>query len=159
MGRISFFIKHTKNTYGLKILVYFLIGFFLSLIPRKKEIFDPVFSLFSSLIVIEIAFIAIFYSGGDGTKKAKEHEWKKFGEEKVSFYHYLLVKKYHSLIMKFIVLLLVFAINIYGISWEFKISFFKIGFEELIFSLIVYSILITLDLMLSMYYFLWGSGR
>ena len=49
--------------------------------------------------------------------------------------------------------------NIYNINWEFKISFLVINYENLVFSMIVYSILITLDLMLSMYYFLWGSGK
>ena len=108
---------------------------------------------------MEIAFIAIFYSDSTGTKKAKEYEWKKIGEEKLTFYYYLLVKNYHSLIVKFIVLILIFSMNIYNINWEFKISFLVINYENLVFSMIVYSILVTLDLMLSMYYFLWGSGK
>ena len=63
-------------------MIYFLIGFVLSLIPRENKIFNSASSLFSALIVVEIAFIAIFYSDSTGTKKAKEYEWKKIGEEK-----------------------------------------------------------------------------
>ncbi|BET14730.1 MULTISPECIES: hypothetical protein [Fusobacterium] len=159
MDKLWYFIKHAKDVYKYKILIYFLIGFVLSLIPRENKIFNSASSLFSALIVVEIAFIAIFYSDSTGTKKAKEYEWKKIGEEKLTFYYYLLVKNYHSLIVKFIVLILIFSMNIYNINWEFKISFLVINYENLVFSMIVYSILVTLDLMLSMYYFLWGSGK
>lgn len=159
MDRLWYFMKHAKDVYKYKILIYFLIGFMISLIPRENKIFSSASSLFATLIVVEIAFIAIFYSESTGTQKAKKQEWGEIGGEKLSFYYYLLVKNYHCLIMKFIVLILIFAMEVYDITWKLNKFFIKFGFEDLVFSLIIYSILITLDLMLSMYYFLWGSGR
>ncbi|PID67138.1 MAG: hypothetical protein CR959_01720 [Fusobacteriales bacterium] len=150
MNKIYFLMKHVKDIYGSKGVLKFLIpSVLISLIPRENDIFEAATSLFTALIVVEIAFVAIFYSGSEGVKKAKEKSMVNFAGEKSSFYHYLLIKNYHSLFIKFIVLFLLFLMKIYNIN--------LIGYNSFIFSLIIYSVLVTLDLMISMYYFLWGS--
>ena len=137
MKKIYFIIKHIKEIYGIKKMLFFYIpSLLISAFPRKEEIFEPAFSLFTALIVVEIAFIAIFYSGSNGVERAKNFSMNNTMNKKTNFYHYLLVKNG--------------SIKIFLMNVNF-------GYDDFIFSLIIYSIIITLDLMVSMYYFLWGN--
>lgn len=160
MKKIYFIIKHIKEIYGIKKMLFFYIpSLLISAFPRKEEIFEPAFSLFTAFIVVEIAFIAIFYSGSNGVERAKNFSINNTMNKKTNFYHYLLVKNFHSLFLKFIVLFLIFLMKIYKINGSIKIFLMNVnfGYDDFIFSLIIYSIIITLDLMVSMYYFLWGN--
>ena len=76
MTKVGFILSKVTEVYSTKFIIFntilsFSISWFYSKIIVEKS-----FNLFSSLIVIEIAYIAIFYSSGKGTQKAKQQEWK-----------------------------------------------------------------------------------
>lgn len=100
MTKVGFILSKVQEVYNK---LFFFFSFFISVLGAyffSYKIVKETFPLFSSLIVIEIAYIAIFYSGGSGTEKARNQKWKtKNGE--MNFYHYLLIKNYFSLLLRF----------------------------------------------------------
>lgn len=157
MTKVGFILCKVQEVYSKS---FFILSFFISLLVAyffSHEIVKETFSLFSSLIVIEIAYIAIFYSGGSGTKKARNQKWKtKNGE--MNFYHYLLIKNYFSLLLRFFLLASLFvAKNM--IPEEPDILIPKLKNYSIMFAafLAIFSIIVTFDLMISMFYFLWRS--
>ncbi len=159
MGRkILFLLKDIKNIYKKNIFYYFLASliFSYSISKENSKIFSSTSNLFSALLVIEIAYIAIFYSGTEGTKKAKAQEYNK--SKKISFYDYLLVKNYFSILLKFLVIFLLYIIEIYNIfNFSVSIFIFDISIYNTVIGIAFLSIIITVDLVVSMYYFLRGS--
>lgn len=159
MGRkILYLFKDVKDIYKKNIFYYFVVSLILSCSISKEngKIFSSTSDLFSSLLVIEIAYIAIFYSGTEGSKKAKAQEYSK--SKKISFYDYLLVKNYFSILLKFLVIFLLYIIEIYNIfNYSISIFIFDISVYNTVIGIAFLAIIITVDLVVSMYYFLRGS--
>lgn len=159
MIRLKYMCEHFFLVYKKKQLIFSLIISLILSLPlsiKNVSFFENTGNFFNGILVIEIAYIAIFYSGTTGTEKAKrlivDHS-KKF-----NYYHYLLVKNYFSVLTKFLVLILIYIINIYNIpNIGFKIFIFNISVYNFIQTLAVCAIITTIDLILSMYFFLWGN--
>ncbi|MDK4482054.1 hypothetical protein MWG07_12405 [Fusobacterium necrophorum] len=157
MTKVGFILSKVREVYNGS---FFFLSFFGSLFVAyffSSEIVEETFPLFSALIVIEIAYIAIFYSGGSGTEKARNQKWKiKNGE--MNFYHYLLIKNYFSLLLRFFLLALLFITkNMIPEGPDILLSKLKSYFIMITASIAIFSIIITFDLMISMFYFLWGN--
>ena len=157
MTKIGFILSIVTVVYCTNFIIFntilsFSISWFYSKIIVEKS-----FNLFSSLIVIEIAYIAIFYSSGKGTQKAKQQEWKS-KKGKINFYHYLLIKNYFSLLVRFLLLILLFiSENLLSDIDNLSISKYIEYFIKFSSFLAIFSFIITFDLMISMFYFLWGN--
>ncbi len=162
--KINMMLYDIKIAYPLKsVLIFLAIAIFFSFLSifryeekNIKEIIADTISFFSALTVIEIAFLSIFYSGNKGTEKAKKEYYN--SQEEMTYYHYLLVKNYFSIAIKFGTIFIVFISRIFNIS-ELVLNFngVIIGFYNIVYIFIILSLLITVDLVVSMYYFLWGS--
>ena len=143
MTKVGFILSKVTEVYSTKFIIF-------------NTILSFSISWFYSKIIVEKSF-AIFYSRGKGTQKAKQQEWKS-KKGKINFYHYLLIKNYFSLLMRFLLLILLFISenllsNIDNLSISKYIEYF-IKFSSF---LAIFSFIITFDLMISMFYFLWGN--
>lgn len=153
-----FFIVYKMKSIFLSILISLILS--LPLCIKKDNFLDNIGSFFNGILVIEIAYIAIFYSGTKGTERAKQliiNHHNNF-----NYYHYLLVKNYFSILIKFFVLSIIYIINIYNISnIGVEYNLFNINLYISIYNFIqmlsICAILTTMDLILSMFFFLWGN--
>lgn len=149
-----FFMVYKKKEIILSLIFALILS--LPLCITEVEFLEKTGSFFEGLLVIEIAYIAIFYSGTSGTEKAKKliiNSSKGF-----NYYHYLLIKNYFSVLIKFFVLLLIYIVTVYNVN-NFGLSYgiFNFKIYNLIQTLSICAILTTVDLILSMYFFLWGN--
>ncbi|MDX8337351.1 hypothetical protein [Candidatus Cetobacterium colombiensis] len=174
MNKVSRMIRDIRIVYGCKLFSFFGIAFMISLpsiFRTDTEVLKSIYSntvvFFTALIVIEIAFFGIFYSGSQINKEAKDKLFNK--KENMTYYQRLLVKNYHSLFIKFSTVFIAYLFQMYNIM-EFykKIKPFEnnsflldleisIGVYYLFYILSIYSIIVTLDLVTTVYYFLWRS--
>lgn len=162
MKKLRHIYKHFLLVYTKKQIFFSLIFSLILSLPlsTKEKFLENIGSFFNGLLVIEIAYIAIFYSGTKGTERAKQLILDK--SKNFNYYHYLLIKNYFSILIKFFILLLAYVITAYNIS--------NIGFKYILLGIVLHfelynliqmfticGILTTVDLILSMYFFLWGN--
>lgn len=159
MVRLKHMYRHFFIVYKKKEIIFSLIFALILSLPLNignTEFLKNITDFFQGILVIEIAYIAIFYSGTSGTEKAKKLIIN--SSRGFNYYHYLLIKNYFSILIKFFVLLLIYTVSVYNIT-DFGFSFWilNIKFYNLIQTLSICAILTTVDLILSMYFFLWGN--
>ena len=167
--KIGMIIRDMFDVYGKRIRYFILISLLFtvaaSLLATNESIkftFENTISFFSTLMVIEIAFFGIFFSGSDNNEKARKMIVNE--DEDISYYQSLLVKNFNSIFLKMINIILAYIINIFGLTtlksvilfenWNLEI---KIGFYLIFYFLFIYTIIIMTDLIVSIYFFLWKS--
>lgn len=171
MSKISTMIRDVRIVYGKRLLSFLAVAFIVTFpsvfrinTETLKSVYGNTVGFFTALIVIEIAFFGIFYSGSQINKEAKN---KLFNiEENMSYYQRLLIKNYHSIFIKFTTIFLAYLSQMYNVMelcWtygpfeKFNIPEIKLGVYYVFYMLAIYSIVVTIDLVTTVYYFLWRS--
>lgn len=174
MNNVSRMIRDVRIVYRYKILLFLGAAILISLpsifrtdTETLKSVYSNTVGFFTALIVIEIAFFGIFYSGSQINKEAKDKFFNK--KENMTYYQRLLVKNYHSIFIKFSTVFIAYLFQMYNIMEigikikPFENNYFlsnleiNLGVYYLFYMLAIYSIIITLDLVTTVYYFLWRS--
>lgn len=106
MTKVGFILSKVTEVYSTKFIIFntilsFSISWFYSKIIVEKS-----FNLFSSLIVIEIAYIAIFILVEKGLKKLSNKNGKV--KRKNKLLSLFIDKNYFSLLVRFLLLILLF---------------------------------------------------
>ncbi len=164
-NKLKDFLRDVRIIYGKRILFYLFFSTIISLLSSLgynkeniKEVYSSTFSFFTGLIVIEIAFFSIFISGIESVKQAKEKLVN--SDEGITLYHQLLVKNYTSLMIKFFTVFILYLFKMFNLENSFyKLEICKkifiLGTYNLIYIFVIFSVIVTLDLVLSIYYLLW----
>ncbi|MCJ8341403.1 MAG: hypothetical protein MJH09_00860 [Cetobacterium sp.] len=174
LKKIKIIFRDVTDTYGTKkffkmiiiSLVFSFLAAFRATDKTIEELYSSIFSLFSILIVVEIAFFGLFFAENMINKKAKEFIINK--EENITYYQTLVAKNFYSISLKMTNIVLIYILQIFNLKFSiynimifiFKREFaLKIGFYLFFYFLSIYTLLIMLDLIVTIYFYLWKNEK
>lgn len=145
-------------------LIFVVLGSLRATDDVVKELYSNILGLFSVLIVVEIAFFGLFFSENPTNIKAKKFIINT--EENISYYQSLVVKNFHSITLKIINIVLIYMLQLFNLALTSKnvaisshgICFsFKVGPYLLFYFLFTYALIVMMDLVVSIYFYLWKN--